>query len=134
MEKKSRWTTGKIVAIVLAIVAAATAFMIAVVVLISILFAGGLFFGITETMRNTPAYQAAIEYIEDNQRIAELVGEIESYGRFLTGSVNASAGGRGDASFTIHVNGTEGIVRVNVRLEREPLRDWEVVDFYYRTD
>lgn len=104
----------------------------AAVIFVVVAGTSAIVFGVFALLRNSDAYQTAIAYIEAHPQIAELAGEIESFGRFPTGSVNTVVGGRGDADFTIRVNGTRNTLRVNVRLVREPLRDWEVIDFYYR--
>jgi hypothetical protein len=94
-----------------------------------IVFGVLLFLGIMSTLKNSEPYNTAIAHIEESQRVRELVGEIEDYGRFPSGNVH-NVNGRGTAEFTIRVNGTEGSTRVFVRLKREPLRDWEIVEFF----
>jgi len=88
--------------------------------------------GVFVFINNSDSMQTARRYIEAHPRIAELVGEVEGYGLFSPGSISMSGGGHGNADFTIRVNGTYGTVRVNIRLVKEPLRDWEVVYFFYR--
>ena len=100
-------------------------------VLAFVIFVGALFFGVLAIIKNHPAYHAAIHYIEANPRVAELVGDIEGFGSFPGGSVSTS-GGHGQAEFTIRVVGSDNTIHVHIRLEREPLRDWEVVGFHYR--
>ena len=94
-------------------------------------FIGMVTFGVLSIFRNHPSYQTAIQYIETNPRVAELVGDIESFGSFPMGSVSI-AGGHGQAEFTIRVIGSNDTILVHVRLVREPLQDWEVVSFHYR--
>ena len=101
-------------------------------VVIFIILPVGLVFGFLRFFNNHPARQTAIEYIENHPEILAVVGEITSYGRFSSGSIHASGGGRGEAEFTIRVNGTNASVSVHVLLIREPLRDWEVINFHYR--
>jgi hypothetical protein len=81
--------------------------------------------------RNHPSYHTALDYIQEHPGIAEMVGDVESFGFFPSGSISTS-GGFGQADFVIRVNGSGGTARVHVQLEREPLRDWQVVSFYYR--
>jgi len=101
------------------------------IILVVVLFVGSLFFGILSFFRNHPAYHMALDYIEDNPRITELVGEIESFGFFPSGNISTS-GGHGQADFTIRVYGSDGTAHVRVILVREPLGGWEVVGFRYR--
>ena len=105
--------------------------VIVTAIVVFMMFAGSLFFVIISIFRNHPSYHTALNYIETNPRIIELVGDVEGFGFFPTGSIHIS-GGHGQADFTIRVDGSEGTVRVHVRLIREPLRDWEVISFYYR--
>ena len=94
------------------------------------IFVGALIFGIMSIFRSHPSYHSAIHYIEVNPRIIELVGDIEGFGAFPSGSISTS-GGRGQAEFTIRVVGSNNTIHVHVQLEKKPLRDWEVIDFYY---
>ncbi|MCL2356182.1 MAG: cytochrome c oxidase assembly factor 1 family protein [Defluviitaleaceae bacterium] len=106
--------------------------VVAMTTFILIVFAV-VFVGITNRIQSSPPYLLAIEYIEASPQIAEIVGEIESFGRFLNGGVTTHGnGGRGNAEFTIRVNGTDGRARVFVQLEREPLLDWEIIAFRYQ--
>jgi len=82
-------------------------------------------------IRNHESYRIAQSYIETNPRIIELVGEVEGFGFFPSGSINIS-GGYGQAEFTIRVDGRDGSVHVHTRLAREPRGDWEIVSFNYR--
>ena len=95
------------------------------------IFATALTLGILSVIRNHPAHQTALQYIEEHPGVLALAGEIQGFGFFPNGSVSTSSG-RGDADFIIRVNGSENVVRVHIQLIREPLRDWEVVSFYYR--
>ena len=99
-------------------------------VLVFVMFIGALVFGVMAIFRNHSSYQAAIQFIKTNPRVAELVGDIEGFGAFPSGSINTS-GGRGQAEFIIRVVGSEGTIRVHIQLVREPLRDWEVIEFFY---
>ena len=105
--------------------------MIVPIILIVAIFVSSLVFGIMFTIRNHSAYQTALDYIETNPRIIELVGDIESFGFFPNGSISTS-GGHGQADFTIRVNGSDRTAHVHVRLIREPLEDWEVISLRYR--
>jgi len=87
--------------------------------------------GAIAIIRNHPSYHAALCYIEMHPGVSALAGDITGFGFFPNGSIS-SVGGRGQADFVIRVNGSENTVRVHVQLTREPLREWEVVSFYYR--
>jgi len=107
------------------------AIIVIAAILAVVIFISALVFGIMSMFRNHPAYHVAISYIESHPGIVEMVGEVEGFGSFPSGSISTS-GGRGEAEFTIRVNGSEGTVRVHIQLEREPLRDWEVISIFYR--
>ena len=101
------------------------------VVLAAVIFIGGLAFGIMSIIYNNPSYTTAINFIKHHPEIIELTGDIERFGKFSSGSINTS-NGHGQAEFTIRVIGSDSTIRVHIRLEKEPLRDWEIVDYYYR--
>ena len=100
------------------------------VVLFIVVSIGAFVFGIISLLRNDPSYHAAISYIEAHPRVVELVGDIEGF-RMTSGNISSS-GGHGQAEFSIRVNGSDGMVRVNIMLRREPSQDWEVIRFQYR--
>jgi len=108
------------------------AIIVTAAILAFVLFICALVFGIMAILRNHPAYHMATSYIKSHPEIIEAIGEVEGFGFFPTGSVSTVAGGRGDAEFTIRVDGSEGTVRVHIQLVREPLGEWEVVRFRYR--
>ncbi|MCL2674276.1 MAG: RDD family protein [Defluviitaleaceae bacterium] len=103
-----------------------------IVVIIPIFLAIAIFVGsIMLMLRNHPSYHTALDFIETNPRIIELVGDVEGFGFFPNGSVSTT-NGYGIADFTIRVNGSDGTVHVRIIVVREPLGDWEVVSFGYR--
>jgi len=105
--------------------------LIVPIFLIVVLFTGSIIFGVFAAIRHHPSYQTALSYIEANPRIIEQIGDIEGFGFFPNGNITISEG-HGQADFTIRVYGSDDDIRVQIRLVREPLGDWEVVSFRYR--
>jgi len=103
--------------------------VLAFVMLMSV-FVGGLFFGVTAILRNHPSHEVAISYIETNQSVTEIVGEIEQFG-MRSGSISHS-GRRGQAEYMFRVVGSDNTLYVYILLETDVGGEWGVVDFYYR--
>jgi len=106
------------------------AMIIVGVMLVGVVFIGGLVFGITSIFRNHPSYHIATDSIRTNSEIVALIGEIESFGFMPSGSISTSPG-RGDASYNIRARGVYGEVRVFVELQMRDGGDWEIVKFNY---
>ncbi len=94
-------------------------------VLVFMLFFSILFLSITQLIRNDGSYKAATEYIRQNDRITDVIGHIESFGAFPSGSLSKS-NGHGSADLNIYVHGTKGDLTVQVELTKTPSTDWTV--------
>jgi len=95
-----------------------------------IIFVAITFFGMFFIARNNPIVGVSREFLENEPRIEELVGDIERFG-VLSWSIQTSpAGGQGEVIMSVH--GTNGRIMVNVHLERLPSQNWEVISFTYR--
>ena len=99
-------------------------------ILLIVGFIGTVFFGIRSIIYNHPSYQAAIDYIEAHPEIIEIVGDIERFS--IASSSTSTSAGFGQAEYVIRVVGSENTVAVQIRLEIEPLTNWEVVSIVYR--
>jgi uncharacterized RDD family membrane protein YckC len=94
------------------------------------LFVGVLIFFAGAIMTNSPAYMRAIQAINESPEVYAQVGEIQSFGRMPSGSIQTT-GASGSAQFNIRVNGERGTTRVFVELEMFA-RHWEIVRMYVR--
>jgi len=104
--------------------------VIVICVLIFAFFVSSLTVGILLILKNNASYKTAIEYIENDTEIKNVVGEIEEYGLLPTGSINIT-NGHGEAFYTIQVKGTSGKITVQVWLTKDPGSDWVVRGRYY---
>jgi hypothetical protein len=74
---------------------------------------------------NHPSHQVAVEFLEESPFVREHVGDIERIG---FAGVSISTHGRyGWATHGFIITGSEGILHVNVDLERVSGQDWEVI-------
>jgi len=101
-----------------------------IAIALPVFFVSSLTFGINTLFRNSDSFQVAASYIEANEEIRTIVGEITGYGFFVQGSVQLTDG-YGTAEYFIRVIGEENYLRVRIWLERRPGRNWEVIDILY---
>jgi len=81
-------------------------------------------------VKNDPSYEVAINYIETNPELLDLLGDIEGY-RLSNKSLTYS-GRYGQADYTIKVIGRHATIHVHLKLEKTPDTDWEIFYFDYR--
>jgi uncharacterized RDD family membrane protein YckC len=79
----------------------------------------------THLVRTSAAYAVATAHLRGDTGIAEAVGRVEGFGPMPAGSIQVAEEG-GQAELAIVVEGSEGIVRSFVRLEKEPRGEWQV--------
>jgi len=83
------------------------------IIVLIIVFAGTLFFGITSLMEDSDAYTQAMSRAAENQELIALIGEpIEQEG-IIGGSINNSNGFK-EARLTIPIKGPNGEATVRV--------------------
>src|ERR1043166_8992445 len=100
-------STGKIVAIVLGIVA--------VLGLVVALFVGGILWFTFHTIGNSQAADAARAYLRSNQKLKADIGEVKDFGSLVTGNINVR-NENGDATFSLKVYGEHKTVNATVDL------------------
>jgi len=77
--------------------------------------------------KNSAAYAIAIQALEKSNDVHSKIGNIESFGKFPTGSIKVH-NGIGRATIEIHINGeSEGIDTV-IRLTKQVGQNWKVID------
>lgn len=104
--------------------------VIIIAVFAFVLFVTCLFFGITQMIKNDDSYKAAVKYIESQNSITSITGNITGYGYFPNGSINIS-NGHGVAELIIEVKGEKQNLTVNIYLEKTNNSDWKVKDMKY---
>jgi len=118
-------STGKIVAIVLGIVA--------VLVLVVALFVGGILWFTFRTIGNSQAADAARTYLRSNQKLKADIGEVKEFGSFVTGNINVR-NQDGDATLSLKVYGERKTVNATVDLTYRNNRAWRVTGARYVSD
>ena len=118
-------STGKIVAIVLGI--------IAVLGLIVALFVGGILWTAFRTIGNSQAADAARTYLRNNQKLKSDIGEVKEFGSIVTGNINVR-NQDGDATLSLKVYGERKTVNATIDLMYRNNRDWRVIGAQYVSD
>jgi uncharacterized RDD family membrane protein YckC len=95
-------------------------------VLMTVLFVPSLVFGVTVIIKNDASYKVAIAYIETNEEVRSIVGEIAGYGFFVSGNLSYT-NGFGTADYIIKVIGDRQSLNVRIILERTPGDNWRIV-------
>ncbi|RUS45836.1 cytochrome c oxidase assembly factor Coa1 family protein [Cohnella sp. AR92] len=95
------------------------------ILLLVVVFAGSLFFGIIQLMKQSGSYKAATHYLKANSELKELVGDDISFGYFPMGSIEYS-NGYGNSELTIKVKGSKDSLSVHVILHKDPNSEWSV--------
>lgn len=118
-------STGKIVAIVLGIVA--------VLGLIVALFVGGILWFTFRTIGNSRAADEARAYLRNNQKLKADIGDVKEFGSFITGNINVR-NQNGDATLSLKVYGERKTVNATVDLMYRNNRAWRVTGAQYVSD
>lgn len=99
-------------------------------VLAFFLFVFSLIIGVAQIIKNDGSYKTSIQYIEKQDEISSITGEIQGYGTFSMGSVSIT-NGYGVANLSIKVKGKKRNLIVYVYLERSPGSNWIIKDVKY---
>jgi Cytochrome oxidase complex assembly protein 1 len=118
-------TTKKILMIVAAVV-------ISIGLLITI-FVGGIVGFVFYSIHNSEAAFAARDFLRNNDRLKQDIGDVKEFGRFVTGNVNIS-NGDGAATLNLKVIGERKTVNASVELIYRNGREWRVTAASYRNE
>ena len=118
-------TTKKIIIIVAAIVI--------VLGLIVVLVAGAIVGVAFYSMSNSDASKIAQEFLKSNERLKQDIGEVKSFGKFVTGNININ-NGDGNAELNLKVIGERKTVNATVELAFRSGRQWRVIAASYKDD
>jgi hypothetical protein len=118
-------TTKKIVIIVVSIVV--------VLVLLVVLFVGGIIGVAFYSLGNSEATKIAQEFLKDNERLKRDIGDVKSFGSFVTGNINIQ-NGDGTAQLSIKVIGERKTVNASVELVYRSGHPWRVTAASYKDD
>jgi hypothetical protein len=100
------------------------------VCLLVVMFVGGIVGFALYTVGNSDAAVTAKEFLRNNQRLKDDIGEVKDFGRIVTGSVNVH-NSNGDATIDLKVFGERATVNATVGLAYRDGRPWRVVSASY---
>jgi len=118
-------TTKKIVVIIASVVI--------VLGLIVVLFVGGIVGVVFYGIGNSDAAIVAKEFLKNNERLKQDIGEVKDFGTFVTGNVSVS-NGDGTAELSIKVIGERKEVNAQVELIFRSGHQWRVTAASYRNE
>lgn len=116
-------TTKRIVIIIVSIVI--------VLGVLAALFIGGIVGTIFYTMNNSDAAVAAKDFLRDNERLKQDIGDVKDFGKFVTGNINTT-NGYGTAQLNLKVVGERKEVNASVELVYRSGNPWRVTAASYR--
>jgi flagellar basal body-associated protein FliL len=118
-------TTKKIIAIVVSVVI--------VLVLIVLIFVGGIVGIVFYKINNSDAAQVSKDFLKNNERLKQDIGEVKDFGKFTTGNISID-NGNGTAELSIKVIGERKTVNASVELIYKSGHQWRVSAASYRND
>ncbi len=118
-------TTKKIVLILGAVV-------VTVGLLIAIV-AGGIVAFAFYSMGNSEAATVAKDFLRNNERLKQDIGEVKDFGSIVTGSINIH-NGNGAASLNLKVEGERKTINATVDMISQSGSQWRVSEASYRND
>ena len=118
-------TTKKIVIIIVSIVV--------VLGLIVVLVAGGIIGVAFYAMSNSDAANVSKEFLRNNEKLKQDIGEVKSFGKFITGNINTT-NGDGTAQLSLKVIGERKEVNATVELVFRSGHQWRVTAAFYRNE
>jgi len=116
-------TTKKIVIIVVAIVI--------VLGLLAVIVIGGIVGTVFYTINNSDAAITAKDFLRNNEKLKQDIGEVKDFGRFVTGNINTT-NGDGTAQLNLKVIGEHEEVNATVELVFRNGHPWRVTAASYR--
>ena len=118
-------TTKKIIIIVVAVSL--------VMGLLVVVFAGGIVGFAFYSIGHSEAAITAKDFLKNNQKLKEDIGEIKDFGSFVTGNINVH-NDNGDATLNIKVIGERKTVNASVDMVYRSGRPWRVSSATYVND
>jgi hypothetical protein len=98
--------------------------------LLVVLFVGGIVGFALYSVGQSDAAVTAKEFLRNNQRLKDDIGEIRDFGTFVSGSINVH-NSNGDATIGLKVIGERTTVNATVGLAYRDGRPWRVVSASY---
>ena len=101
--------------------------------LLVVLFVGGIVGFALYTVAHSDAAVTAKDFLRNNQRLKDDIGEVRDFGTLVSGSVNVH-NSNGDATIGLKVIGERRTVNASVGLAYRDRRPWRVVSASYIND
>ena len=98
--------------------------------LLVVMFVGSIVGFALYTVANSDAAVTAKEFLRNNQRLKDDIGEVRDFGNLVSGSVNVH-NSNGDATIGLKVIGERSTVNATVGLAYRDGRPWRVVSASY---
>ena len=118
-------TTKKIIIIVVAVAM--------IMGLLVVVFAGGIVGFAFYSIGHSEAAITAKDFLKNNQKLKDEIGEIKDFGSFVTGNINVH-NDNGDATLNIKVIGERKTVNASVDMVYRSGRPWRVSSATYVND
>jgi hypothetical protein len=118
-------STKKIVVIVASIVI--------VLGFIVLLFVGGIIGAVFYGISNSDAAHVAKDFLSNNERLKQDIGEVKDFGKFVTGNINLN-NGAGNAELNLKVIGERKQVNAAVELAYRRGHQWRVTAASYKNE
>ena len=118
-------TTKKIIILVASIVV--------VLGLIVLLFVAGIVGAVFYGIGNSEATTVAQDFLRSNERLKQDIGDVKSFGKFVTGNINVR-NGDGTAELSIKVEGERKTVNASVELMYRSGHQWRVSAASYQNE
>jgi hypothetical protein len=118
-------TTKKIVVIIASVVI--------VPGLIVVLFVGGIVGFVFYGIGNSDAANVAKDFLRNNARLKQDIGEVKDFGKFVTGNINVNQGD-GTAELNLKVIGERKEVNAAVEMVFRSGHQWRVTGASYRNE
>jgi hypothetical protein len=115
-------TTRKIVLIIVGVIAAVT--------LITLVFVGGIVGFALYSVGNSQAAEIARNFLRNNEKLKNDVGEVKEFGSLVTGSVNIDDD-NGQATINLKVVGARATVNASVKMIFVHGQSWRVSSASY---
>ena len=116
-------TTKKIVVIIVSVVI--------VLGLVVVLVAGGIVGAVFYGINNSDAANVSKEFLRNNEKLKQDIGEVKDFGKFITGNINTT-NGDGNAQLNLKVIGERKEVNASVELIFRSGHQWRVTAASYR--
>ncbi len=118
-------TTKKIVVIIVSIVI--------VLGLVAALVVGGIVGAVFYGINNSDAANVSKEFLRNNEKLKQDIGEVKDFGRFITGNINTT-NGDGTAQLNLKVIGERKTVNATVELAFRSGHAWRVTAASYQNE